>query len=56
METKWGQDNDKIAFGKFCTDWTGIVDIYLEWKKKNMMFLSTEHDLLGFLVWHTNSN
>ena len=30
METKWGQDNDKIAFGKFCTDWTGIVDIYLE--------------------------
>ena len=30
METKWGQDNDKIVFGKFCTDWTGIVDIYLE--------------------------
>ena len=30
MDTKWGQDNDKIAYGKFCTDWTGIVDIYLE--------------------------
>ena len=28
METKWGQDNDKIAFGKFCFDWTGIVDIF----------------------------
>ena len=41
METKWSQDNDKIAFGKFCTEWTGIVDIYLEGKKKNMMFLST---------------
>ena len=43
METKWGQDKDKIAFGKFRTDWTGIVDIYLEWKKKNsrLMLLST---------------
>ena len=26
MVTKWSHDNDKIAFGKFCTDWTGIVD------------------------------
>ena len=41
METKSSQDNDKIDFGKFCTDWTGIVDIYLEGKKKNTMFLST---------------
>ena len=40
-ETKSSQDNDKIDFGKFCTDWTGIVDIYLEGKKKNTMFLST---------------